>query len=116
MTNTSDFDGFYAIYYHGNAGPGLAQIQLVDGKIVGSDVTGGLWDGEFALDAVDHLIRCKVTIRLPKGVVLATTGEQIKGDEATNMLFNLPFDFATKEFVPLDLPIGKINVRFQKLR
>lgn len=116
MANPPDFDGFYAIYYHGMAGPGLAQLQLVDGKIIGSDTTGGYWDGEFAVNSVEGSISCKVSVRLPRGAVLATTGEAPKGEEANDMLFKLPLDFATKEFVSLDLPIGKINVRFQKLR
>jgi len=116
MPEPKDFDGFYAIYYHGNAGPGLAQMQLIDGKIVGSDVTGGLWDGEFAVDSVSETISCEITIRLPQGVPLATTGQPIKGNEAANMQFKLPLDFSTREYVPLELPIGKVNVRFQKVR
>lgn len=116
MPKPKDFDGFYAIYYHGNAGPGLAQIQLIDGRIVGSDVTGGLWDGEFVVDPINENISCEITIRLPQGVPLATTGRPPEGGEAANMKFKLPLDFTTAEYVSLDLPIGKINVRFQKIR
>lgn len=116
MSNPRDFDGFYAIYYHGSAGLGLAQIQLHDGKIVGADVTGGVWDGEFVVNSVEQLITCNVTIQLPEGVALATTGKVPKGNEARNMAFKLPFDFMTREYVALDLPIGKINVRFKRLR
>ena len=116
VTNPTDFDGFYAIYYQGTAGPGLAQIQLSEGEIVGADITGGLWDGRFAVDLVNHNLTCDVSIRLPPGVTLATTGQPPQGNEASNMKFILPHDFATKPYVSLNLPIGKINVRFQKLR
>lgn len=116
MSETAEFDGFYAIYYHGQAGPGLGQIQLVNGKIIGSDVTGGVWDGSFAINAVDQFISCEVTIKLPQNVPLATTGLPVQGAEATNMRFKLPLDFASRAFVPLELPIGKVNVRFQKVR
>jgi len=116
MANPKDFDGFYAIYYHGGAGIGLAQIQLFDGTIVGADASGGRWDGAFAVDAPTSLINCEVSIQLPPGGTLATTGQAPKGNEALNMKFILPFDFATAAFVELDLPIGKVNVRFQKLR
>lgn len=116
LTNPTDFDGFYAIYYQGSAGPGLAQIQLTEGKIVGADITGGLWDGQFAVDLVNHDLTCDVSIRLPAGVALATTGQPPKGGETLNMKFTLPHDFATKPYIALDLPIGKVNVRFQKLR
>jgi hypothetical protein len=116
MSEPTYFDGFYAIYYHGNAGPGLAQMQLIDGKIIGADVTGGLWDGEFAVDSITENIICEITIRLPPGVPLATTGKPPVGNEAARMKFKLPLDFATREYVSLDLPIGKVNVRFQKVR
>ena len=116
MANSKDFDGFYAIYYHGAAGPGLAQIQLNEGSIMGADVTGGKWDGKFAIDPVARLIRCAISIHLPAGVSLATTGSPPTGNEATDMHLELPFDFAEREFLPLELPIGKINVRFAKLR
>ena len=116
MTDPSDFDGLYAIYYQGMAGPGLAQIQLHDGKITGADITGGLWDGEFAVDVADVFISCRVTITLPSGIALATTGEPPKADEARDMHFRLPVDFASKPYVELILPIGRVNVRFQRLR
>lgn len=116
MANPTDFDGFYAIYYQGNVGPGLAQVQLHEGKVIGADIAGGLWDGEFAVDVVNSVIKCEVTIRLPFGGVLATTGEPPKANEAANMRFTLPIDFATRDYVPLELPIGKVNARFKKLR
>jgi hypothetical protein len=114
--NIADFDGFYALYYHGHAGPGLAQIQLLEGKIIGADAVGGKWDGEFAVDVANGVIRCVITIKLPVGGVLATTGEAPRGTEATNMQLSLPTDFALRDFVQLELPIGKVNIRFQKLR
>jgi hypothetical protein len=116
LANPTDFDGFYAIYYQGNAGPGLAQIQLHEGNIVGADTSGGLWDGEFAIDVVNGMISCNISIQLPPGGTLATTGQPPRGNETANMQFVLPTDFASREFVPLSLPIGKINVRFKKLR
>lgn len=116
MPSTDQFDGFYAIFYQGQSGPGLAQIQLVDGRIVGADTTGGLWDGEYAVNPAIGSIACKVTVRLPPGVPLATTGKPPERDEAVDMKFNLPLDFASRPFVSLNLPIGKVNVRFQKIR
>ncbi len=116
MSNPTDFDGFYAIYYQGAASPGLAQIQLNNGKITGADATGGLWDGEFAVDFVGGNISCEISVRLPAGARLATTGRPPEANEAANMKFILPIDFASRPFIALELPIGKLNVRFQKLR
>jgi hypothetical protein len=116
MPESTEFDGFYAIYYQGEAGPGLGQIQLTEGKIIGSDVTGGIWDGDFAIDAVHELISCEITIQLPKGTPLATTGAPPVGNEAANMRFKLPLDFSTREYVALELPIGKVNVKFKRIR
>jgi hypothetical protein len=112
----TDFDGFYAIYYQGHASPGLAQIQLSNGRIIGADVGGGLWDGAFVIDPVTSIINCEVSIQLAPGQLLATTGLPPKGNEGANMRFQLPPDFASRPFVMLDLPIGKVNLRFQKLR
>lgn len=109
----SNMQGFYALYYTGIAGFGHAVLVMNDGIITGADVTGGVYDGTYTVenDAID----IKVDFVVPSGATLVT-GQSLMEPLKQSVTANLSLHFADGHPVPINTPMGPVNVIFKKLR
>ncbi len=109
-------EGFYSIIYAGTGGDmGFGMIALDNGRFIGADVVGGLYDGEYAFNPRTDLIEGTITMTVPAGVVLVTgTAPQ---PEEWKFDFPVAFPRETPETpVRVDLPTGPVNVIIKFVR
>lgn len=108
-------NGFYAGYFAGGAGNGLAMFVIVDGKISGADMAGVSFDGDFSENKESQLAGT-VSVRVPPGVTVV----QGITAPAQGLKYEVPFIFPKKfdeePFLELRTPLGNVNVRLQKVR
>ncbi len=110
-----ELDGFYAAYLSGKHGQGLAILIFRRGRIVGADAGGVMYDGEYTA-MLDGELSITVSLKSPPNTQMVQGGTASpKGDE-TELSFQMPSDFASKEFIRVDTPRGPVNVRFVRLR
>lgn len=107
-------DGFYAVYYTGQTGFGHAVLVLREGKIVGADVTGGVYDGTYTLEQ-NHTVTVDIVLTVPAGTTLVT-GQTLTAPHSQNIKANIVEAFANGQTVPLNTPMGPVNAIFKKLR
>ena len=108
-------NGFYAAYLIGSVSQDLAMLILRNGQIVGVDVVGARFDGNYA-DAQDTGYTVSLNVRLAPSMSLiqgGTTGQE--GDDYT-LSFHFPANFLSQEFVRIDTKYGPINAKLVKLR
>ncbi|MGO7684374.1 hypothetical protein ACC696_06645 [Rhizobium ruizarguesonis] len=108
-------NGFYAGYFAGGAGNGLAMFVIADGKISGADMAGVSFDGAFGEDEEGKLTGT-VSVQVPPGVTVV----QGVTAPAQGLTYEVPFAFPMKfdkePFLELRTPLGNVNVRLQKVR
>jgi hypothetical protein len=61
-------DGFYALYYTGSVSSGFAMIVLRSGIVTGADAGGGLYDGNYAVNADKRTIEGTLKLTTPAGL------------------------------------------------
>lgn len=108
-------DGYYAGYMTGVGGSGVAIFSFRDGIIVGADMGGVLFDGDYASNATGQFIG-KVTVKVPEGVTVIQGITAPPGGLEYSVDLRLSQDFLSEPFIEISTPIGKINARLQKLR
>jgi hypothetical protein len=114
-TMIMSIDGFYAAYITGSSGQGFALLVFREGRIIGADALGGVFDGQYS-EAIDDAISVKLTIKTPPNVPLIQGGITGPQGEETALEFPMPRDFASRQFVRIDGPRGPANVRLVKIR
>lgn len=109
-------NGFYAIYYTGATGSGIGVIVINDGVIVGADMVGGRYDGNYTQSAIAGIYDAKIRITIPPGGSLVTGA--IAGPQPLFMDVNitLPENLGGEQPVRIETPTGPVNVIFRKLR
>jgi hypothetical protein len=114
MTLEVSVDGIYSAYLTGIAGSGIAMITLKNGVLVGADVSGILFDGQYR--NVSDGYRGFITVSVPGG------GQLIQGVTAPPQGLNyevpihFPPDFLERPFITITTPYGAVNCRLVKLR
>ncbi|MGV3576622.1 MAG: hypothetical protein ACO1O4_15975 [Devosia sp.] len=107
-------EGFYAVYYTGQTGFGHAVLVMREGKIVGADVTGGVYDGTYTIEA-NNSVTVDIVLTVPPGTTLVT-GQTLTTQHSQNIKANVVETFANGQTVPLQTPMGPVNAIFKKLR
>lgn len=109
-------NGFYRIVYGGPAGSGIGVLAITDGKIVGVDGGGGVFDGTYSEDPAKGTVTFDLDVTVPPNMPLVT------GERARPEAWKLPIhttmrtNFASGMPVNIDTPYGAINVSFTLLR
>jgi len=111
----TDLEGFYVAYLSGNAGQGLVVLVFRKGRIVGADIVGVLFDGEYT-ELVDGALSISLLVKTPPNVSLRQGGTSGPQGAETTLNFEMPADFTSKKFNRIDGPRGAVNSRFVRLR
>lgn len=108
-----NYSGFYLAYFSAEFGISIGVFVVTDGNIVGADLGGGMYDGEFKV--MNSIAEGKVKFRTREG------GQTITG--ANNDLpisYEVPFRFSlpleAPDYHELETIAGPINVKFEKIR
>lgn len=63
-------EGFYRIAYGTELGRGLALVAFDTGRVIGTDITGSVWDGTYEFNPANNCIDAKLKLTIPPGVFL----------------------------------------------
>ncbi len=107
-------NGFYSVYFTGTSGSGFGLLALKDGVIVGVDVTGGKFDGQYQV-AGDH-IEGGLRVSLPPGVISITGHPAGPQGLVLEYPLRLPINLGEGHTMPMPTPYGPINMIVKKLR
>ncbi|MDE0147329.1 MAG: hypothetical protein OXM58_03070 [Rhodospirillaceae bacterium] len=108
-------NGIYAMFYTGISGIGNAVFIMVDGKISGADVSGGILDGEYTA-IKNNRVTFQARLTTPVGATLVT-GQTVADKPITQEVSaTLSANFANGSPVQIQMPMGPVNVAFRKLR
>lgn len=108
-------EGFYKIDYQGRYGMGFAVLALDTGVVVGADVTGGIYDGEYEFNPETRLIDANVEVRAKAGTVLVQ-GVVVPPEGLT---FEVKCSFPRRPenmLIAAETDFGKIDFRMDFLR
>jgi hypothetical protein len=109
-------DGFYAVKMSGDEGQGYALIVFKDGTVTGVDPLGVRFDGGYGASTEDgfYEVDIKVTVP-PNGMVIqgVSTGQ---AGLVYNVSMSLPADFAKRDYLRVETPLGAVNAKFERLR
>ena len=106
-------EGFYVMYYTGVSGFGHALLIFKNGAICGADANGGVYDGAYEPDGDSY--RFDVVYSSPAGASLVT-GQSLTDEHRQTISGVLRDSFANGQPVPIETPLGPVNVNFKKLR
>ncbi len=109
------FDGFYAVFYTGKVSSGFAMIVLRNGIIAGADVSGGLYDGNYAISADKRTVDGTLKLTTPPGVALVTGAPASQQTSIQEFPLSLPADL-NERTVQIQTPTGPVNLKFKKIR
>ncbi len=109
-------DGYYAGYFAGRAGNGLALLTLSNGKLVGVDAAGTQFDGRYELHDDTGAIALDICVSAPPGIMLVQG--QSTGEEGFDyhLATEVKISVLDGAVVRIETPIGPLNMRLQKLR
>ena len=108
--------GFYAIYYTGVSGSGIGVIVINNGIIVGADMLGGRYDGNYTQSAIAGAYDAKVRITIPPGTSLVTGALAGPQPLSMDVTMVLPANLGGEQPIRIETPTGPVNVIFRKLR
>lgn len=109
-------NGLYSVNYLGIEGTGVALLAMIDGKIHGIDVGGGLYDGTISNPNGASPPRCevKVQVKLPAGartvlgVVAPESGLEFKVHGSVN-------PDAQSQQIDLESDYGRLSASLKRL-
>lgn len=108
-------DGIYSITFRGAADWGIGLLILQNGVITGVDVGGVQYDGVFSEEASS--IKIDLTLTVPPGVSLVQGTPAQPTEFTVSISDSLPVSaLDSNQPVTLKMPIGPVNVIFQRLR
>jgi hypothetical protein len=104
-------EGIYLIEYQGAIGAGASVLVFRGGKIVGADVTGSIWRGDYQVN--DGSIAVNLALHVKEGVQLVQ-GPVIKGEpfQLHVSLDVTPDQLGGPQF-PVDTPVGPVLARLR---
>jgi hypothetical protein len=107
-------NGFYAAYLSGVVGQGFALLIFRNGRIVGADALGVLYDGNYSTEH-EASYRVKLNIKFPANIPLIQGGVTGPQGDSYELTFQMPHDFLLREFIRIEDKRGPINARLVKL-
>lgn len=112
---SASIDGFYAVYVTGTHGQGLAMVAFRKGRIVGADVGGFMYDGQYS-ECASGGFSVALSIKAPPNVPRVQGGITGPQGEEFQLDFVLPKDFDSQSFVRIDTLRGPVNAKLVKMR
>ena len=109
-------DAFYAMYFTGQHGSGLGLLAFVGGVVVGADVVGGRFDGTYTVDEGSGTLTGSIKMTVPANSTLVTGQAPRDQPYTVELPISMSSDLGGGQTMQLELPIGLLNVRFEKLR
>lgn len=110
-----ELNGFYAGYMTATGGSGVALFILKDGVLVGVDVGSVQFDGTYSLQE-DGTYAGNVTVKVPSGVTVIQGVTAPPSGMNYEVPLRLPSTFLTDPYFEIVTPLGKVNVKLQRLR
>jgi hypothetical protein len=112
---TEKWNGFYRAYMTGADGQGFAMYVFMDGRIIGADPLGVLFDGGYEVSESGEL-KGEVTVTVPpNGTVIQGVSSGPSG-----LTYKVPINFGGDleelDFVRLETPLGPVNLKLEKVR
>jgi len=107
-------NGFYRMDYEGRSDTGAGAIALVNGKIAGLDIGGGIYKGSYSIDQSTNELTGTVDVSFPQGGQLVTGAVIPPGGHFTVPL-RLNAGQMTSQIIQLQLPSGAISVRLSRV-
>lgn len=111
----AEIDGFYSVYTSGTHGQGFAMLVFMEGKVVGADEYGFVFDGKYS-DLSGDNISISLLIKAPPNAPLIQGGATGPQGEESKIDVQVPRDFTSHKFIRIETPRGPVNVRLVKLR
>jgi hypothetical protein len=106
---------FYVMKYLGQEGQGGGAIFIGKGIVVGVDVLGGRYDGNYT--EAGGRMKGKVKMTAPPGGAHLVTGQTVPGGASFDLAFDFAQDFANGRPQSLAGVGGRpVQVTFEKLR
>ena len=115
LRNGPSLEGFYAGYFTGREGHGLAMFVFQQGRVVGSDLGGITYDGEYRSADDPGSVEIAAHVTLPPGAQLIQGGTTSADGESYDIRVALPVH-PDSPFVRLETPRGPVNLRLVKVR
>lgn len=109
-------DGFYIAYITGVEGNGIVMIVMTNGMIVGADPLGVVLDGEYKISSDRTHYDARLAVKAPAGGKLLQGVHTGPDGISYEMQAALPLNLEAQDYLELGTPLGKLNVRFKKLR
>lgn len=109
-------DGFYAVYYTGVTGSGIAVLVINNGTIVGADMAGGRYDGTYSESPTTGFYDAKIKITMPPGTALVTGVLAGPQPLIMEMAITLPANLGGEQPIRMETQTGPVNAIFRKLR
>ncbi|MGJ0396891.1 MAG: hypothetical protein ACR65U_11775 [Methylocystis sp.] len=116
MENESLFEGFYLAYTTGLQGNGVIMLMVMGGKIIGSDVMGVLFDGNYTPTQDGRGFDATIKITAPAGQTLIQGVPTGPSGLSYEVKAFFPPDLERLDYLKIPTPFGSINARFKKLR
>ena len=79
-------EGFYSVAFRGNASWGIGLLAFETGKIIGVDIGGCCYDGDYTFNITNSKIDCHIKITVPPGISL------VQGVSPKNDQWSFEFD------------------------
>jgi hypothetical protein len=112
---SASIDGFYAVYLSGKLGQGFAMLVFRGGRIVGADASGFMFDGQYS-EPVDNILSVRLSVKAPPNQSLIQGGTTGPQGEQSQLIFEMPRDFSSREFVRIETQRGPVNAKLVRLR
>lgn len=109
-------EGFYTAYFTGAEGNSVAVFLFTDGSVVGADIAGTSFDGDYLFDPATQTINFSVKVTLPKNVELIQGGATGSSGMSYVVHANINIDPSDSSFHRIDTPVGPVNMRLVRIR
>ena len=110
-----DLSGIYAGYMAAAGGQGMALFVFNSGVIAGADMGGVQFDGSYRTND-DGTFTGTVDVKIPAGVTVIQGVTAPPAGLQYQVPLSMPADFISQPYFELTTPLGRVNVRLQKLR
>jgi hypothetical protein len=108
-------NGIYSLKMSGAISEGFALLYLKDGILSGVDASKVTIDGHFETSE-DGAIFGSISVGVPPNTKLIQCGLVSHDGFNYSMNVNIPADFATKQYLRFETPLGPINGILELLR
>jgi hypothetical protein len=107
---------FYLMKYVGEAGVGGGTLYIGKGVVVGTDVQGGKFEGQYTV--VNGRMRGAVKMTSPPGGASLVTGQFVPGGATFDLMFDFPADTFADGKPQQMIGVGgrPLKVIFEKIR